>query len=200
MTVIPGEGRVSILYGHQAMPVPPHRDCYVARPDAVAAHPAVAVVTGSGITSPARTLARSIARHGYAAVVPPGAPRQVAACLDAFGGSWAEWTLADRRAVVGIGPGAGLAVVVAAERGLPVVLLDPQPLTVGAAGCGPILTLAAGSGAGHPGRVVAYRAASAGFWDDTAASYDPRAGADSFGRIVAFLDRHLGEPAAPAAA
>ena len=49
MSVIAGEGRVSILYGSQPMAIPPHRDGYVARPDTVAPHPAVAIATGQSI-------------------------------------------------------------------------------------------------------------------------------------------------------
>ncbi len=196
LTVIPGEGRVPILYGPQPMPNPPHLTGYVARPDTVSAHPAIAIATGAGVTAPAATLARFIARHGFAAVVPPESPGQLAACVDAAGAAWAEWTRRDRRAVAGIGPGADSAVRVAAERGLPLLLLDPHPVTADVAGCGPVLTLAAGAVVGLPGRVVSYRSAGTGFWDDASPGYDPLAGRDAFDRIVAFLDRHLGLPAA----
>lgn len=198
MTVIPGEGRVPILYGHQPMPTPPHLTGYVARPDTVAAHPAIAIATGSGVTAAGATLSRFIARHGFAAVVPPEAPGQLAACVDAFGAAWAEWTRGDRRAVAGVGAGAGAhgAVRVAAERGLPLLLLDPDRVTIDATGCGPVLTLVAGAAPGLPGRVIAYRSVGPGFWDDAAPGYDLAAGRDAFDRIVAFLDRHLGLPAA----
>ncbi|HEX5630294.1 MAG TPA: hypothetical protein VFY15_01410 [Acidimicrobiia bacterium] len=196
MTVIPGEGRVPILYGHQPMPTPPHLTGYVARPDTVSPHPALAIATGSGVTAASATLARFIARHGFAAVVPPESPGQLAACVDAFGAAWAEWTRRDRRAVAGVGSGADRAVQVAAERGLPLLLLDPDRVTADAAGCGPVLTLAAGAVVGLPGRVVAYGSVSTGFWDDASPGYDIGAGRDAFDRIVAFLDRHLGLPAA----
>lgn len=194
--MIPGEGRVPILYGHQPMAMPPHHDGYVSRPDTVSAHPALAIATGTGVTNESRTLARYLARYGYAAVVPPDGPGQLDGCLAAFGVAWDEWSRGDRRAVLGIGTGADAATASAASLGLPLILLDPAPLAVDSAGSGPALTLVAGVAGGFPGRIVAYPSAQPGFWDDLSPGFDPATSRDALERIVAFLDRHLGVPAA----
>ncbi len=197
MSVIPGEGRVSILYGNQAMAVPPHRDGYLARPDTVSAHPAVALAVGGEITPAARTLARALARYGYAVVVPPGGARHLAAAVDALGDAWSDWSRRDRRAVIGVGAGAAEAAAVAMERGLALVLLDPDvaPLIPPEVA---VLTLTGGEGGGGGGggRRVTYRGVSRGFWDDSAVGYHPVAAADALRRIIGFLDRQLGDAAA----
>ena len=193
--MIAGEGRVPILYGRQPMALPPHPDGYVSRPDTVSAHPAIAIATGEGVTNASRTLARYLARYGYSAVVPPNEPGQLEGCLEAFGAAWDEWSSGDRRAVLGLGTGADAAAVAAATHGLPLILLDPAPLTVDPSGSGPVLALVTGTG-GFPGRVVTYRSAKPGFWDDLSPGYDLATSRDALERIVAFLDRHLAVPAA----
>lgn len=196
MSVIAGEGRVPILYGNQPMAVAPHRDGYVARPDAAAPHPAVAIATGDVPGAASRTLARHLARHGYAVVVPPADRRHLAAAVNAFGGAWGEWSRGDRRAVIGIGTGSVLASEVAATSELPLILLSPD--SVGAAvGTGPILVIAPDDGPTVvAGRRIAYRGVGPGFWDDASPDFVPAAARDALRRIVEFLDRHLGSAAA----
>lgn len=196
MSVIAGEGRVPILYGNQPMAVAPHRDGYVARPDAVAPHPAVAIATGDVPGAASKTLARHLARYGYSVVVPPADRRHLEAAVNAFGGAWGDWSRGDRRAVIGIGPGAVLAAEVAVASDLPLILLSPE--AVGAAvGSGPVLLIAPDGGPTiGAGRRVAYRGVGPGFWDDASPDFVPAAARDAFRRIVEFLDRHLGSAAA----
>jgi hypothetical protein len=128
VTVIRGEGRVPILYGTQPMAIAPYRDGYVARPDTVAPHPAVAIATGGAPGAASKTLARHIARYGYAVVVPPADRRHLAAAVEAFGRAWGQWSRGDRCAVIGIGSGSATAVSVAAAGGFPVILLSPDAI------------------------------------------------------------------------
>lgn len=188
MSVITGEGRVPILYGNQPMAVAPHRSGYIARPDAVAPHPAVVMYSGAPATAGMRTLARHLARHGYAVVVPPETRREFLAALDALGTAWPSWSRADRRAVLAIGAGAGEAVAAAAARHAPVVVLAPSGEVPGSH---PAAALTIGAGTG-PGRVVTYPGVGEGFWDDSSPDHDAAAAIDARTRIVGFLDRHLG--------
>ncbi len=196
MTVIPGEGRVSILYSSQPLPVPPHRSAYLARPDAVDAHPAVAITDGNGPSPALKTLARHIARYGYAAVVPPGPKRDLAIALDAFGGDWGDWSDGDRRAVVGIGSGATIAATVADERSLPLVLLSPTLEGLSVPMGAPLLVLttdpAPARSTSSAGRWVVYRGLGPGFWNDASPDYAFTAATDALKRLVDFLDRHIG--------
>jgi len=192
VTVITGEGRVSILYGHHAMAAPPHRTGYLARPDAVDQHPAVVITNGGEATSAERTLARFLARHGYAAVVPPATRAELTAAIDALGGAWAEWSRRDRRAVIGIGTGSEWAIAGAGEHGLPLVLLSPQPVPDRLAGPTAALVLGVDDAPGAGGHWVTYRGSGPGFWDDASPEYSAAAAADSHTRLIAFLDRHLG--------
>ena len=198
MSVIPGEGRVPILYGNHAMASPPHRTGYLARPDAVDRHPAVVITAGTESSAALRTLARHLARYGYAAIVPPGSRTELAGAVDAFGEAWGDWSRADRRAVIGVGAGADWATEVAAERGLPLVLLTPSgkvtpPETT------PVLGFGIGGEAApetRRGHWVVYRGLGAGFWDDASPDYSAAAAIDCWTRVIAFLDRHLGWAAA----
>lgn len=193
MTVIAGEGRVSILYGHHAMAMPPHRTGYLARPDASDRHPGVVITAGVEAGNGVRTLARFIARHGYAAVVPPGMRTEVAAAVDALGGAWGEWSRRDRRAVVGVGPGAEWAIAVADVHRLPLVLLSPQPTPTRLAGSSATLVLGVdGAPAGGGGQWVTYRGSGPGFWDDASPDYVASAAADASARLIGFLDTQLG--------
>ncbi|MBI5156527.1 MAG: hypothetical protein HZA58_00790 [Acidimicrobiia bacterium] len=200
MTVIAGEGRVAILYGHQPMASPPHHTGYLARPDVVDRHPGVVITAGAEASNAVRTLARYIARHGFAAVVPPGSRAEFTAAIDALGGAWGGWSRRDRRAVIGIGLGSSWAIAAAEEHGLPLVLLSPQPTPTGLSGASATLVLGVdapgteSSGAG--GHWVTYRGSGLGFWDDASADYVPAAAADSRARLIAFLDRHLAIPTA----
>ena len=191
MTVIPGEGRVPILYGNQPMAIAPYRDGYVARPDAVAPHPAVAIATGGAPGAASKTLARHIARYGYAVVVPPAGRRHLAAAVEAFGRAWGQWARGDRCAVIGIGSGSATAVAVAAAGGLPLILLSPESMGTDV---GAIPTLILGPASGDTetgGRHIVYRGVGPGFWDDASPDYGPAAAGDALRRIVEFLDRHL---------
>jgi len=200
VTVIAGEGRVPILYGHHAMASPPHLTGYLARPDAVDPHPAVVITAGIEATNAVRTLARLVARHGFAAVVPPGTRTEFTAAVDALGGAWGEWSRRDRRAVIGIGLGSGWAIAIAEERGLPLVLLSPQPTPVRLTGPSAALVLGVddvgAEDAGAGGHWVTYRGSGLGFWDDASPDYAEAPAADSRARLIGFLDRHLAVGAA----
>lgn len=198
MTVIAGEGRVAILYGHQSMASPPHHTGYLARPDIVDRHPGVVITAGTEASNAVRTLARFIARHGFAAVVPPGSRAEFTAAIDALGGAWGEWSRRDRRAVIGIGPGSAWAIAAAEEHGLPLVLLSAQPTPTGLSGSSATLVLGIDDTGAEPsgGHWVTYRGSGPGFWDDASADYAPAAAADSHARLIAFLDRHLAIPTA----
>ncbi|MEK7251625.1 MAG: hypothetical protein AAB198_00020 [Actinomycetota bacterium] len=202
VTVIPGEGRVSILYSSQPLPIPPHRSAYLARPDAVDVHPAVAISDAHDPSPSLKTLARHVARYGYAAVVPPGTKRDLAIAVDAFGGDWGDWSDGDRRAVVGIGSGAGIAAAVAGERTLPLVLLSPTFDGFTLPVVAPLLVLTTDPEEGSAqrtsgaGRWVVYRGLAPGFWNDASPDYASAASTDALQRLVDFLDRHLGMAAA----
>jgi hypothetical protein len=190
--VIPGEGRVPILYGNQPMAIAPHRDGYVARPDAVAPHPAVAIASSNGPDAASKTLARHLARYGYAVVIPPADRRQLAAAVEALGSAWWDWSRGDRRAVLGIGAGAAVAAEVAAAGGLALILLSPESAAIGS-GTGPTLILGpAGGASGGFGKRITYRGVGPGFWDDASPDFAPAAAGDALRRIVEFLDRYLG--------
>jgi hypothetical protein len=199
VTVIPGEGRVPILYGNQAMAAPPHHTGYLARPDAVDRHPAVAITAGAEPTAGIRTLARHLARYGYGAVVPPGSRVELTAAVDALGGAWSEWSHPDRRAVVGVGLGAEWAIGVAGERRLPLVLIVPSPTPSQLPGSVPVLVVGTDSAPGSgvlSGHWVTYRGIGTGFWDDASPDYSVAPATDCLARLVGFLDRHLGVAAA----
>jgi len=191
VTVIPGEGRVPILYGTQPMAIAPYRDGYVARPDTVAPHPAVAIATGGAPGAASKTLARHIARYGYAVVVPPADRRHLAAAVEAFGRAWGQWSRGDRCAVIGIGSGSATAVSVAAAGGFPVILLSPDSIGTDV---GAVPTLILGPASSAPdagGRRIVYGGVGPGFWDDASPDFAPAAARDALRRIVEFLDRHL---------
>ena len=197
MAVLTGEGRVSILYGVQAGPMPPHRSVYLARPDAVGRHPAVAIAhDGFEPTPQIKDLARRLARFGYAAAVPLGNDRDLQAVMVAFGGGWSEWSDPSRTAVLGVGRGArGVAVV---EDAAATILLAPDLDDLEAVGSQPLLVISGSAEVATArrrigrGTWVTYPGLSEGFWDDHAADYSPAAARDAFERIVAFLDRVLG--------
>lgn len=195
MSVITGEGRVSILYGQQASPVPPHRSLYLARPDAVGRHPAVAIAHDAYLPTPAiKDLARRLARFGYVAAVPEGTDRDLQGVLEAFAGAWGEWTVPGRVAVVGVGSGAHGAVTAAASIGAVLVLISPDLTGLEIPGNAPLLVVTASQGAsaersriGH-GTWVTYRGLDDRFWDDGAPGYADAAARDAFDRVIGFLD------------
>lgn len=194
MSVIVGEGRVSILYGQQASPLPPHRSLYLARPDAVGRHPGVAIAHDAFHPTPAiKDLARRLARFGYVAVVPEGTDRELTGALDAFAGAWSDWTVPGRLAVLGIGSGARGAVAAAPGAGAALVLLAPDLTDVEIPATVPLLvvTTSAGDRTGH-GTWVTYRGVGARFWDDGHADYRDAVARDAFTRIVGFLDALFG--------
>lgn len=193
MTVLQGEGRVPILYGIQPLPTPPHRSCYLARPDAEGRHPGVVVASpDSEPSSPTKALARYLARHGYAAVVPRAVPGDLEVAVAAFGAGWGEWSRGGTHAVVGIGTGSPLAVQVAGP-GAVLALLSPEPADLELPAGVPAL-LVTTNDAEQPtgGAVVVYRGLEPGFWDDGSPDYSDAAARDAFARMVGFLDLHLG--------
>jgi carboxymethylenebutenolidase len=71
MAVLPHEGTFSIMYGSQAVPVGSGwRPGYFARPDEAGRFPVVLILPGlGGLSSGEKSLSRSLARNGIAAVV-----------------------------------------------------------------------------------------------------------------------------------
>lgn len=193
MTVLQGEGRVPILYGIQPLPAPPHRSCYLARPDTEGRHPGVVVASPDPEpSSRTKALARYLARHGYAAVVPRAVPGDLAVAIDAFGVGWGEWSRGGDHAVLGVGAGSPLALEVASP-GAVLVLLSPEPADLDPpAGLPTLLVTTADRPQPPLGAAVSYRGLGPGFWDDGSSDYSDLAARDAFARMIGFLDLHLG--------
>jgi hypothetical protein len=122
-----------------------------------------------------KTLARHIARYGYAVVVPPADRRHLAAAVEAFGRAWGQWSRGDRCAVIGIGSGSATAVSVAAAGGFPLILLSPESIGTDVDA---VPTLILGPASGDPdagGRRIVYGGVGPGFWDDASPDFAPAA-------------------------
>ncbi|MEE9298083.1 MAG: dienelactone hydrolase family protein [Acidimicrobiia bacterium] len=226
MSVLKGEGRVPILFGSLALAVPPHRSAYIARPDVEGEHPTTVIAhDAAGITPASKAVARHLARHGYAVLVPDlmrgsaagpdGFEWDVSDLVDAVDSAripGTEWASGRRIALLGLGAGGVAASVVAAEAavaGLVLVGSSPDP-DILSAYSGALLVLhgaadevvpadevrAAQQAVGR-GEWVLYGGVGAGFFDDGSEDHDPQAAADGLGRIVGFLD-HLLRPVAAA--
>jgi len=223
MTVLTGEGRVSILYGTYSLPMPPYRSVYMSRPDLEGRYPAVVVVHGApGLTPSVKAACRRLARYGYVAVAPdlyrggapepdglPAArvPTDLADVVDALDGYWTEWA-ADRRAVLGLGAGGPHAARLAASDDSATILIGgTEALDVDslARGRGPFLVLISADDAEtvrglHDsvgrGQWIRYGDAGSGFHDEGLPDYREASAEDAYRRVIEFLDGHLATTAA----
>ena len=198
MTVLEGEGRVSILYGFQPLPASPYPSVYLARPDVEGRHPGVIVVRGA-ISSSSKSVCRRLARYGYAAVAPE--TTDLEAAVSALQDGWTEWA-AGRVAVLGIGEVAGAAQALASRHDAPLIVLggtesiDAEALS---GGSHPVLGLVAGApdgvaalyDAAGRGQWVRYGDVGPGFHDENSPDFAAKPAEDAYERMIAFLDRHL---------
>jgi dienelactone hydrolase len=220
MAVLKGEGRVPILFGSWALPVTPNRDAYIARPDVAGEHPTVVIAhDAAGITSGIKALARHMARHGYATLVPAldrglgsdegfdWAVGDLADAVISAGLPGTPWASDSKIALVGIGSGGIPAAIVAADESVPLLVLAGSSLDgqLIAETSGGLLVLHGLDDAVTPGdevrRIqsdigrgewVLYSGVGAGFLDDGSSSFDPAAAADAIDRMVAAFDRTFG--------
>lgn len=213
MAVIEGEGRVPILFGSLALPVPPNRPAYIARPDLRGEFATVVIAHDDRITSSVKAMARRLARHGYGVFVPALRPDLAAAARDLADAVHSAripgtpWASAERTAVVGLGSGGVVAAIVAADEEVgPLVLiaasLDSELL---ARHSGRLLVLHGADDAVTPddelrqirqevgrGEWVVYNGVGARFYEDSNERYDAAAADDVMGRLVDFLDARFG--------
>jgi len=216
VAVLEGEGRVRILFGSWALPVPPNRSAYIARPDAAGEHPTVVIGHDeSGITPGLKAVARHLARHGYAAILPD-------LVRSAVSGDGFEWTVSDlgdavdsvripgtdwaspsRIAVLGLGAGGVAASIVAADEGASGLILvgavldhdllsafDGRLLVLHGtedemAPVGEVRGLQESVGSGE---WVLYSGVGSGFLDEGSPNFNAGAATDALERTVAFLD------------
>jgi carboxymethylenebutenolidase len=218
LTVLEGEGRVSILYGTYALPMPPYRSVYLSRPDLEGRYPAVVLAHGApGLTSSVKAACRRLARFGYVAVAPdlyrgaaPDADAMPTAraradledAVEALGEYWTEWA-ADRLAVLGLGAGGPQAARLAASHGAATILIggaEAVDVETLAGGGGPLLVLISADDAEtvrdlHDslgrGQWIRYGDVASGFHDEGSADYQEASAEDAYRRVIEFLDGHL---------
>jgi carboxymethylenebutenolidase len=221
MTVLTGEGRVTILYGSQALPMPPYRSVYLARPDLEGRYPAVVVAHGAaGLTPSVKAACRHLARFGYIGVAPDvrsndrsGAteserPRDdLEDVVEALREDWQDWADAGQLAFLGLEQGVPRSSrLAAAHQSALIVVGGPEAADVtflGGSG-GPLLCLVATDEADTIKRLhqevgrgewVRYGDVRPGFYDEGSPDYHAPSAKDAYERVIAFLDRHLGTPA-----
>jgi carboxymethylenebutenolidase len=216
VAVLKGEGRVPILFGSWALPVPPNRSAYIARPDAAGEHPTVVLGHDeSGITPGLKAVARHLARHGYSAILPdlvrPATSgdefewtvSDLADAVDSARIPGTDWASQSRIAILGLGAGGVAASIVAADErvsGLVLVgaVLDHDLL---AAFDGRLLVLHGTDDEMTPvaevrglqesvgrGEWVIYSGVGSGFLDEGSPGFNAGAATDALERTVAFLD------------
>jgi dienelactone hydrolase len=172
----------------------------------------------AGITPSVKALARHLARHGYAVLVPSlrdSVERAASDAVDAVvsaripGTGWAD---GNRVAVVGIGAGGIPASIAAADEGADSLVMIGASLDRDLLDAfdGGLLVLHGADDEAAPidevkairsdlarGEWVLYSGVGTGFFDDASDSYDPGVAEDVLDRIVAALDARFG--AVPAA-
>jgi dienelactone hydrolase len=221
MTVLTGEGRVTILYGPQALPMPPYRSVYLARPDLEGRYPAVVVSPGAaGLTSSVKAACRHLARFGYIGVAPvlrsddrPDTTESerkhddLEDVVEALREDWEDWADAGRLAFLGLEQGAAPASRLAAVHGGALIVVggaDAVDATLLGGFSGPLLCLVAAEEAEtlkqlHQdvgrGEWVRYGDVGPGFHDEGAPDHNAASATDAYERVIAFLDGHLGTPA-----
>ncbi|MEX0826306.1 MAG: dienelactone hydrolase family protein [Acidimicrobiia bacterium] len=221
MTVLTGEGRVTILYGSQALPMPPYRSVYLARPDMEGRYPAVVVAHGvAGLTPSVKAACRHLARFGYIGVAPdhrsnapstakePGRPHDdLEDVVEALREDWQDWADAGRLGVLGLEQGVPPAGrLAAAHNSALIVVGGPEAVDAALLGGsdGPLLCLVATDQADTMKRLhqdvgrgewVRYGDVGPGFHDEGSPDYHAPSAKDAYERVIAFLDRHLGTPA-----
>lgn len=221
MTVLTGEGRVTILYGAQALPMAPYRTVYLARPDLEGRYPAVVVAHGvAGLTPSVKAACRHLARFGYIGVAPslrstePSGGNEsehsgddLEDVVEALREDWQDWADAGRLAFLGLEQGAAPASRLAAAHDSALIVAGgPEAVDVALLGGsgGPLLCLVATDqadtmkglhqGVGR-GEWVRYGDVRPGFLDEGSPDYHAPSAKDAYERVIAFLDRHLGTPA-----
>lgn len=225
MSVLKGEGRVPILFGTLALPLPPHRSAYIARPDVEGEHPTTVVAhDAAGITPGVKAIARHLARYGHSVLV-PDLRRGSAAVPEGF--EWdvsdlgdgiaaarmpgTEWASPGRVALLGVGAGGVAAsVVAAADPGVGGLILAGSSLDADILSrYGGALLVLHGTGdellpaeevrsvreSVGRGQWVLYGGVGPGFLDDGSEDHHSGAAADALERVVGFLD-HVVHPAA----
>jgi len=166
----------------------------------------------SGITPGVKALARHLARHGYAVLVP--SPREgfelatadVAAAVRSTRIPGTPWADADRLAIIGIGDGGGPAAVVASDQEADVLALVDASLDADLLEGfgGNLLVLSGAEDAAAPaeeiraiqqqlgvGEWVLYGGVAGGFFEDDSTT-DDAAARDASDRLVALLDERFG--------
>ena len=209
-----------MIFGTAALPVPPNRTAYIARPDVEGEHPTVIIGHDqSGITAGVKAIARHLARHGYSVIVPDLTRGSV---RDGDGFEWAVSDLADgvdsartpgigwaaesRIAVVGIGVGGVPASIVVADSEVSVLVLAGATLEeelLSEFG-GALLVLQGADDELAPadevrdlqktlgrGEWILYPGVGSGFLDESAEGFDAAVSADALSRIIDFLDQRL---------
>jgi carboxymethylenebutenolidase len=210
---------VPILFESWALPVPPNRSAYIARPGVAGEHPTVVIGHDeSGITPGLKAVARHLARYGYSAILPDlvrpttstdGFEWTVSDLADAVDSAripGTDWASQSRIAVLGLGAGGVAASIVAADEAVSALVL------VGAALDHDLLTAFDGrllvlhgiddemAPAGEVrdlqesvgrGEWVLYSGVGAGFLDEGSPGFNAAAATDALERTVAFLDDSL---------
>jgi len=204
MTVLEGEGRVSILYGSQPLPESPYPSVYLARPDAEGRHPGVVVAYG-GVTSSAKAACRRLARYGYAAVA--AETPDLEGAMAALKGPWDAWT-SSRLAVLAVGDAMAAGAAVADRHGSALILLGGAasvPVDPLRSGEHPILGLLAGASddvaalheAAGRGQWVRYGEVGVSFHDENSPEFASEPAEDAYQRVISFLDRRLAPASLP---
>lgn len=219
MTVLTGEGRVTILYGSQALPMPPYRSVYLARPDLEGAYPAVVVAHGvAGLTPSVKAACRHLARFGYVGVAPdlhrgdrsPDPGREsgdLGDVVEALREDWDSWAEPGGLGCLGLGEGGPPASRLAAAHAGALILVggpDAFDATALTEFAGPLLCLVATEDAdlvrhlhdsAGRGQWVRYGDVGPGFYDEGSPDYHAASASDAYERVISFLDRHLATPA-----
>jgi len=210
MSVLKGEGTMSILYGSTRLPLGRNLPAYLSRPDASGGHPTVIVAHGaSGVGSHAKGVCRRLARHGFAVICPEIAPERLRAdVFDAYETAaleGTEWSDETRVVLFALNEGAAAAIAVAPDipglAGLVAVGRSARSLAEGDHHI-PADALVIVGGADTPGDVVAagrrrlprsewvvYRERGSDFFDDAAADFDQETTKDAWRRVLGFLER-----------
>jgi dienelactone hydrolase len=215
MAVLPGEGRVPILFGTWALPLPPNRSAYIARPGVGGVHPTVVIGhDGPSVSSGVKAIAQHLARYGYSVMVPhldpPESDLESSAAKLRAGVASARvpgtpWASDADIAVLGIGSGGLAAAVVAIETETPVLVLAGTPLdealltrydgallVLHGTGDTPADELRGLHESVGRGEWVIYDGVGAAFIDDRADGFEPISAADALERVVAALDKRFG--------
>lgn len=210
MSVLPGEGKVPILFGATRVTAGPRiHDAYLVRPDLAGSWPTIVLYPGgAGASSSVRAFARRIGRQGFAVLVAdiggadPAA--RLAADIESFvANPVADWSSAEHGyGTIGIGDGGPQAVARTGRVEAIALIGQDRPVEISGMAALSLIgrqdpaaeALDELRAAAPAAQWVVYGDVGAGFHDDAAAGFDHAVATDAVERLAAFFAEHLPAP------